>query len=193
MKNVHRLNEFIYVYGDNDEVILSNDPELATFGVQELPEDVIQYLVENPSCEWVEVEKGLFNSMGRQVDPMNVAQNQSSCIWKYIVNIPLAEKPKQECRWSDVEQGCVRDVCKCEQKQHLIDMMKADEEVNIYSESVENKLKALVEHWKKRQILYENLTQKYKASEHTCKKFTYKAIATRDCWKELLKLIEDEK
>ena len=29
--------------------------------------------------------------------------------------------------------------------------------------------------------------------EHTYRKFTYKAMATRDCWKELLKLIEDGK
>jgi hypothetical protein len=35
--------------------------------------------------------------------------------------------------------------------------------------------------------------EKHRDSDHTYKKYTYRAQATRDCWKELLKLIEDEK
>ena len=43
----------------------------------------------------------------------------------------------------------------------------------------------LIKLWQDRQIEYENLAEKYKSSEQ---KFTYKAVATRDCWKELQKM-----
>jgi len=58
-------------------------------------------------------------------------------------------------------------------------------------ETVEDKIKTLISEWQQRQVNYENLARTAK-DEHTDKKFTYKAVATRDCWKELLKLIEDE-
>jgi len=60
-------------------------------------------------------------------------------------------------------------------------------------ETLEKNLKSLYWRWHQRQVEYERLAEKYRASEHNFKKFTYKAIATRDCWKELLKLIENEK
>jgi hypothetical protein len=49
-----------YLKGEFDsykKIILTTDPDLIAEGIQELPEDVIQYLVENPSCEWVEVKR----------------------------------------------------------------------------------------------------------------------------------------
>lgn len=52
------------------------------------------------------------------------------------------------------------------------------------------KIMEFIEKLQQRQVEYEN--QAIKAdSEHTTKKFTYKAIATRDCWKELFKMIQD--
>ena len=51
-------------------------------------------------------------------------------------------------------------------------------------------LNSLVEFWQKRQRRYEALTEKHRDSEHTYKKYTYRAQATRDCWKELLSLIK---
>ena len=59
--------------------------------------------------------------------------------------------------------------------------------------TLEDKLKLLVEEWHKRQLHYEEVAEDNITSEHNNRKFTYKAMATRDCWKELLKLIEDEK
>jgi hypothetical protein len=47
--------------------------------------------------------------MGRQVDPNDLGQNHSKCVWKYKI-ITTKE----------------------EQKQHLIDMMKGDEELGLY-------------------------------------------------------------
>ena len=60
-------------------------------------------------------------------------------------------------------------------------------------EALEDKLKSLVEEWRKRQLHYEEVAEDNITSEHNNRKFTYKAMATRDCWKELLKLIEYEK
>ena len=54
-----------------------------------------------------------------------------------------------------------------------------------------DELNALVLFWQKRQREYEALADKHRDSEHIYKKYTYRAQATRDCWKELLKLIED--
>lgn len=43
----------------------------------------------------------------------------------------------------------------------------------------------LILEWQKRQQKYEELADKYKDDAHNNRKFTYKAMATRDCWKEL--------
>jgi hypothetical protein len=58
--------------------------------------------------EFIEV---LVNPMGREVDPNNLGQNHSGCIWY----AKLVEDKE-------------------EQKQHLIDMMKGDEELGLYDE-----------------------------------------------------------
>lgn len=52
-------------------------------------------------------------------------------------------------------------------------------------------LENLIKLWQDRQIKYENLAEKYKNNEHNSKKFTYKAMATRDCWKELLNSVKN--
>ena len=55
-----------------------------------------------------------------------------------------------------------------------------------------DEINSLVIFWQKRQREYEALAEKHRNSDHTYKKYIYRAQATRDCWKELLKLIEDE-
>jgi hypothetical protein len=58
-------------------------------------------------------------------------------------------------------------------------------------QSIEDKLKLLVKEWQERQMLYEDVAHKNSSHEHNNRKFTYKAMATRDCWKELLKIINN--
>ena len=60
----------------------------------------------------------LINPMGREVDPYNLGQNHSGCVWC----AKIIDEDKEE------------------QKQHLIDMMKGDEELGLYDESREIKL-----------------------------------------------------
>ena len=60
----------------------------------------------------VEFTQVLVNPMGREVDPNDLGQNHSKCKW--YAKPYLVEKD--------------------EQKQHLIDMMKGDEELGLYDE-----------------------------------------------------------
>lgn len=52
-------------------------------------------------------------------------------------------------------------------------------------ETLKDKLESLVVQWHQRQLRYEEVADDNIASEHNNRKFTYKAMATRDCWKEL--------
>lgn len=56
-------------------------------------------------------------------------------------------------------------------------------------ETLDEKLKSLFWKWQRRQIEYERLAEKYNTNEHNNKKFIYKAVATKDCWKELIALL----
>jgi hypothetical protein len=83
------------------KIIITTDPDLIADGIQELSEDVIQYLVDNPSCEFVEVK--------RYYETLQDGLTFDRIDYKIII-------PKEQ------------------QKQHLIDMMKADEELGLYDE-----------------------------------------------------------
>jgi hypothetical protein len=91
------------------KITLTTDQDL--IGVQAIDDKFLEWFVKNSSCEKVEVDYGFFTPSGRQVDPMGILQNHSQCVWKYKIIIP-----------------------KEEQKQHLIDMMKDDEELGLYEE-----------------------------------------------------------
>ena len=77
------------------KIILTTDQDLIKDGVQAIDDEFLEWFVKNPSCESVETIYGLFNPMGRQVDPNNLGQNHSQCIWKHKIIIPK-EEPKQE-------------------------------------------------------------------------------------------------
>jgi hypothetical protein len=102
---------------DWKKILMTTDPELIKDGVHPIGEEFLKWFVENPTCTKVEVVYGLFNPMGRQVDPNDLGQNHSKCVWKYKI-ITTKE----------------------EQKQHLIDMMNGDEELGLYDESREIKV-----------------------------------------------------
>lgn len=49
-----------------------------------------------------------------------------------------------------------------------------------------NLIEDLIKYWKERQVSYENIAEKNRdVNQKNYEKYTYKAIATRDCWKEL--------
>ena len=100
---------------DWKKIVMTNDLELIEGGIQQIGDLFFRWFVLNPYCTKVEVVYGLFNPMGRQVDPNDLGQNHSKCVWKYKI-ITTKE----------------------EQKQHLIDMMKFDEELGLYDEKIED-------------------------------------------------------
>jgi hypothetical protein len=67
----------------------------------------------------VEFTEVLVNPMGREMDQNDVGQNQSKCIW--YAKPYLDEKE--------------------EQKQHIVDMMKSDEELGLYDEPNRKEIK----------------------------------------------------
>jgi hypothetical protein len=60
-------------------------------------------------------------------------------------------------------------------------------------ETLEDKLQSLVDKWHQRQLHYQDVAEDNITHQHTNRKFTYKAMATRDCWKELLTLLNETK
>jgi hypothetical protein len=125
-----------YANQECKKIILTTDPTLIADGVQSIDDEFLQWFVKNPSCEKVETICGLFNPMGRQVDPNNLGQNHSQCIWKHKIIIPQ-EEPKQHLEFinSNIEEfeGKLKEF-KQEQKQYLIDIMRGDEELGLYNE-----------------------------------------------------------
>ena len=57
---------------------------------------------------------------------------------------------------------------------------------------MDKELELLIAQWQKRQHDYEDIAERYKDHAFNNRKFVYKALATRDCWKELLTLIQDK-
>ena len=133
-------------------------------GVQAIDDEFLEWFVKNPSCEEIEVDN----------EPFDITEKGEWLI-EYKPIIPKKEPNQIKCYCGHTTY------CDCgpleEPKQ----------------ETLQDKLKSLVNGWQQQQIQYETLAEHYVNDQHNNRKFTYKAMATRDCWKELLKLIEDEK
>jgi hypothetical protein len=99
------------------------------------------YVDNNTKVDFKEV---LINPMGREVDPNNLGQNNSGCVWYAELIYDENEEPKFE---NSIENTInIMDMAnsmfgkKQEQKQHLIDMMKGDEELGLYDDILTLKL-----------------------------------------------------
>jgi len=105
--------------GGNSKVLGNYNRRISISSVPLHPDDVKtfdklpQYTPEDGAK--VRFKKVKLNPMGREVDPMNLTQNQSGCVW-YGKLIPEVEDKE-------------------EQKQHLIDIMKGDEELGLYDDT----------------------------------------------------------
>jgi hypothetical protein len=114
-------NEVKYT-GGNPKVLGSYNKEVGLVSIPLHPKDVElfnkhpQYVPDDGTQ--VRFKKVKLNPMGREVDPMNLTQNQSGCVW-YGKLIPEVEDKE-------------------EQKQHLIDIMKGDEELGLYDEDIDD-------------------------------------------------------
>jgi hypothetical protein len=101
--NVANLVESTSYKKTHFKIILTTDQDLIKDGVQAIDDEFLEWFVKNPSCEEVETIHGLFNPMGRQVDPMNLGQNHSQCVWKYKIIIPQEEPTPV---WKQIIESC---------------------------------------------------------------------------------------
>ncbi len=76
------------------KIILTTNQELINDGIQHIDDEFLKWFVKNLSCEEVECVYGLINPMGKIVNPNDLGQNRSQCVWKYKIIIPK-EEPKQ--------------------------------------------------------------------------------------------------
>ena len=83
----------VLLFKTDKKIIITTDQDLINDGVQAIDDEFLEWFIKNPSCEEVEVVYGLFNPMGRQVDPNDLGQNHSKCVWKYKI-ITTKEEPK---------------------------------------------------------------------------------------------------
>jgi len=89
------------------KIILTTDSDLIEDGIQAIDNEFLEWFVQNPSCEEVVIEPIPNNSWGFDLgEPMTLG---------YKIIIPK-EEPKQK------------------QKQHLIEIMRGDEELGLYEE-----------------------------------------------------------
>jgi hypothetical protein len=102
------------------------------------------YVDNNTKVDFKEV---LINPMGREVDPNNLGQNHSGCVWYAELIYDENEEPKKVLTEEDifnqrdidaVTDYINKETSKQEQKQHLIDMMESDEELGLYDEKIED-------------------------------------------------------
>ena len=130
-------------YNGAKKIILTTDQGLIKDGVQAIDDEFLEWFVKNPSCEEVEVESGLF--FYRDGEDI-----------RYKIIIPKQEPKKvltEEDIFNQKDIDAVTDyINKEQQKQHLIDMMESDEELELYDESREIKLKDVFNDEKKENI-----------------------------------------
>jgi len=147
------------------KIILTTDQSLDD--VQKIDDEFLEWFVKNPSCEEVETAKGKMklNDDGQEYGFPDMSL--------YKIIIPKEEPKYILCGQANKFYRCVTCDASCGSEGHYIEEPKQE-------------LKYLVESWQKRQKEYEALAEKHRDCEHTYKKYTYRAQATRDCWKELL-------
>jgi hypothetical protein len=113
---------------------------------------------DGDEIEFIDV---LVNPMGRDVDPNNLGQNHSLCKWYAKPYLDEKEEPKQV--WYSLDKstngnlgitsnGYWGNEPKEEQKQHLIDMMKGDEELGLYNEPREIKIEDIFNDEKREKV-----------------------------------------
>jgi hypothetical protein len=89
--------------GGEKKIILTTDPDLIKDGVQAIDDEFLEWFINNPSCEWVEV-----NHFGMCCSNQLIAQcincNQYNPIYKIII----PKEPKQEWTPTQGEQVWIK-------------------------------------------------------------------------------------
>ena len=153
--DVHIINKDTHYPNPNfcKRIILTTDESLFKYGIQSIDDDFLEWIVKNPSCEEVEVEKTApirpFGSLykiiipkeepkknfycGDEVDYDDKCLEQcDGCVDATGVDYGYLPKEEPKKRVYVMEDGYL--IPKEEQKQHIVDIMKSDEELGLYNE-----------------------------------------------------------
>jgi hypothetical protein len=112
------------------KIILTTDQDLIKDGVQAIDDEFLEWFVKNPSCEYVEVKcYSKFND--GDFSDYKIFEEKLKHINKIII-------PKQEILpeqiWNEEKMEGIK---KLIQKQKLIEIIKSDEELGLYEETLE--------------------------------------------------------
>jgi hypothetical protein len=149
------------------KIILTTDSDLIASGVQAINDEFLEWFVKNPSCEEVEVDKTFVTNSGLGYLEYAVLDSNFKVI-KINTKIPQTSYYLDKVTILNTYEYVI------------------NYKITIPQEEPKQELNSLVESWQKRQKEYEDLAEQHRDCEHTYKKYTYRAQATRDCWKELL-------
>jgi hypothetical protein len=148
-------------YGDwyrcySKKIILTTDQDLIKKGIQSIDDEFLEWFVKNPSCEEVEIvlenykeDEWVDDDFGGEIYtfeyekykiiiPKEEPKLSNICI-KCGVDLYATEgrfecqKHPKECKGIYLSKETLL-IHAAEQKQHLIDMMKSDEELGLYEE-----------------------------------------------------------
>jgi len=175
---VYRRSQDLKFYSGCKKIILTTDQDLIKDGVQAIDDEFLEWFVKNPSCKGVKVELDevsfvvtdniykiiipkeeakMTDEKGRPITYWGGLQEpklSNICI-KCGVDLYATEgkficqKHPKECKGIYLSEETLLTHA-AEQKQHLIDMMKSDEELGLYDESKQGTLKDAAErYWTK--------------------------------------------
>jgi hypothetical protein len=125
-------------YGDAcKKIILTTDQDLIKDGVQEIPDEFLEWFVKNPSCESVEVKKDYL--VGYYIIPKEEPK-QFGDSFENLANVMsmanfmfgVKEEPKQECKGSFKDCFKPVDECVCDTMKNKETLEEAAEK---YAES----------------------------------------------------------
>ena len=136
------------------KIILTTDTDLIKDGVQAIDDTFLEWFVKNPSCESVEVQK--WSSLAecgysyhiiipKQTDWKDSTKALMVAYGDNPKDFPYEEPKQIKCYCGHTTY------CDCspleEQKQHLINIMKADEELGLYEEPKQETLEEAAENY----------------------------------------------
>ena len=110
---------------DIKKIILTTDQDLIKDGVQNIPDEFLEWICNNPSCEEVEVKsEKLYEHKDTYRPYPSECKNLTKTKVNYYLSIIPKEEPKQEintCKNFDRETGCDLVDCPCEREKILFE------------------------------------------------------------------------
>jgi hypothetical protein len=81
--------------GSEKKIILTTDQYLISDGVQAIDDEFLEWLVKNPSCEFIEINKEYLSNTGEWKEVLLPSEWEVDTKFRYKIIIPQ-EEPKQE-------------------------------------------------------------------------------------------------